>query len=628
VSASHREDLRDLPQLKRRAKELLEAFRTGETGALALVGEHFAGADPASFRLAQAQLVLARSLGFASWSRLREAAGVEGPQRRARARPAEMHGRYVHDVDPVDGEDAWSLFEACRDGDLDRVRRLLDGDPLLVHAQYWYTHPLHVAAYANRPDIVRLLFDRGAEPGRTRFAGGWLHLDKHTEAMGFDEVRRAVHAAAAERFGFAPAFGTVRDAIVSRDGDRIQRVLHDRPELARAADLEGNNAVHWAVMTRQPEVVREAVHRGADPNHRRGDGQTPAHLLFVGDYHFRVWRDLAGVPHADRPTMLEALLASGAHRDFSTACAMGDLDTARAMLKKDPGLATRLDSGRRNPLSYAARAGHRAVARMLLEHGCDPSRPEERAPRGAALWEACARGDVEMVRLLLEFGADPASAPDSSDSCIGIAASRGGKHAEEIQALLREAGADTPPWHMSDRALDEALRRGGAIIREPWFAEEVLARNDIGLARALLEADPEVPQRLSGASLRMGDPDMAVTESEVLRLLMDRGFDPNRPGWLGQTALHHYAGRGELGNALLVIEYGADVDAVDDRYRGTPMAWAAAAGHEEVVRMLLEHGADPGVPVDVAAARPLSRARDAGHPTVVELLERGVRPQS
>ncbi len=627
MSGSRREDLRDLPQLKRRAKELLEAFRAGKTEAVALVGEHFVGADPISFRLAQAQLVLARTLGFASWARLRQAAGVESPERRARIRPAEMHGRYVHDVDPVDGDQAWSLFEACRDGDAERVRKLLDGDPTLVHAQYWYTHPIHVAAYSNRPDIVRLLYSRGAEPGRTRFAGGWLRLDEHAEAMGFDEVRGAVHAAAAERFGFSSAFGLLRDAIVSRDAEAIDRILRDRPELAGAADLEGNNAVHWAVMTRQPDVLRDVVNRGADPNHRRGDGQTPAHLLFVGDYHYRVWRELAGVPHADRPTMLEALLDSGAHRDLSTLCATGDLDRAREMLRDDPGLATRLDSGRRNPLSYAARGGHHDVARLLLEHGCDPSRPEERAPRGAALWEACARGDVEMVRLLLEFGADPVSTPDSSDSCLGIAAMRGGKHAAEIEGMLRHAGADTPPWHMSDRALAEALRNGGAIIREPWFAEEVLARNDIGLARTLLDVDPEVPHRLTGGRLRLGDPDMTISESEVLRLLLDRGFDPNRPGWLGQTALHHYAGRGELGNALLVIEYGADIDALEDRFRGTPMAWAAAAGHVEMVRVLLEHGADPGIPADVVAARPLGRARAEGHSNVVELLERRPRPE-
>ena len=612
--------LRDLAQLKRQAKELLRAFRGGDPDAADRVGAHFPGADPADFRLAQAQLVLARSMGYSSWARLLDAAEGARPRARPRTKPVEMSGSYVHDVDPVDGEDAWALFQACREGDIEAVRTLLDADPALVHAQYWYTHPVHLAAYGNQPELVRLLMERGAEPGRTRFAGGWLKLREHCEAMGFDAVAEVVREAAAHRFGYSTAFRTLRDAIVSRDLANVQSVLRDEPDLAKASDLEGNNAVHWAVMTRQPDVLREVVGAGADPNHTRGDGQTPAHVLLVGDYHYRVGRELSRIPHADVPTMLQALTDAGAVSDLSVACAIGDLDEVRAMLESDPGLARRLDSGRRNPIMFAARAGRHHVARLLLEYGCDPARPEERAPRGMALWEACARGDVEMVRLLLDGGADPRSAPDSSDSCLGIARVRGGANAEPIITMLEEAGAGTPPWHMTDQELAKALEEGGEVTKEPWFAEEVLARNDPELARQLLAADPDVAARLDGSRLRMGDPDMTVSESEVLRLLLEHGFDVNRPGWLGQTPLHHYAGRGELGNVMLLIERGADVDAVDDQHLGTPMAWAAAGGHVDVVRLLLEHGANPRLPEWPEAARPLERARRRGHGAVVELL--------
>ena len=84
--------LNDLRQLKRRAKELLAAFRAGDAEATRTVRAHFHGADTARFRLAQAQLVLARSLGYASWARLREATGAE---RRPRTKPAELQGTYV-----------------------------------------------------------------------------------------------------------------------------------------------------------------------------------------------------------------------------------------------------------------------------------------------------------------------------------------------------------------------------------------------------------------------------------------------------------------------------------------------------------------------------------------------------
>src|SRR5262245_38367373 len=67
---AHRRELRarpDLDQLKRQAKELLAAFRAGEPDAVAEVVEQFRGANPETFALHDAQLVIARSHGFASW---------------------------------------------------------------------------------------------------------------------------------------------------------------------------------------------------------------------------------------------------------------------------------------------------------------------------------------------------------------------------------------------------------------------------------------------------------------------------------------------------------------------------------------------------------------------------------
>src|ERR1700741_1906140 len=60
----------DLDQLKRQAKELLDAFRGGEAAAVAEVNAHYRGADAQTFALHDAQLVLARAYGFASWPKL------------------------------------------------------------------------------------------------------------------------------------------------------------------------------------------------------------------------------------------------------------------------------------------------------------------------------------------------------------------------------------------------------------------------------------------------------------------------------------------------------------------------------------------------------------------------------
>ncbi len=541
-----------------------------------------------------------------------------------RARPPGLQGRYLYDVDPVDGDQAWALFQACRDGEEARVRALIRADPDLVHAQYWYTQPVHFSVYANQPAVLRILLDAGAEPGRTRFMdSGWKKLLQHAEAMGFEAVREILLHAVQERFGYDAAFSGLKDAVLSRGRRRIEAVLGGRPALARASDVQGNNAIHWAVMTRQPELISLFCACGADPQHRRSDGQTPAQLLFNGDYEYRTWREMKGVDHASVGAVLRALVDAGAVPDFSVSCATGDLARIRALVEGNPDPARRLDSGRRNPLTYAARGGHLEVVRVLLAHGADPNMPEELAPRGHALWMACASGRADIAEVLLHYGANPNSAPDSSDSCLGIARSNPGKGARRIERLLRAHGAETPIWHMTNEQLQDAIVRAAPASRDPWFPVEVFARNDLDLAARLLEVDPDAASRMNGGTLRLGSPDAAITDGKLLERLLEAGFDPDRRGWLGQTALHHYSGRGETANVLRLLRHGAGVNVLDDESRGTPLAWAAASGHEDTVKLLLEHGADPGLPHDVSAARPGERARSAGHSRIVARLKAG-----
>jgi hypothetical protein len=61
----------DLDQLKRQAKDLLEAFRRGDAAAIKEVNAHYRGADTATFALHDTQLVLARAYGFESWPKLK-----------------------------------------------------------------------------------------------------------------------------------------------------------------------------------------------------------------------------------------------------------------------------------------------------------------------------------------------------------------------------------------------------------------------------------------------------------------------------------------------------------------------------------------------------------------------------
>jgi ankyrin repeat protein len=116
-------------------------------------------------------------------------------------------------------------------------------------------------------------------------------------------------------------------------------------------------------------------------------------------------------------------------------------------------------------------------------------------------------------------------------------------------------------------------------------------------------------------------------------------MDPNLPNWQWTTPLHELAQTNPMGvrkgrmsteqrreRALrrarmdLFLEFGADLEAVDEEYRSTPLGWAARSGQEDAVRLLLARGADPNGGQDWA--RPLLWAERRGHRSVARTLRK------
>lgn len=60
-----------LAQLRKQAKELFHSYRAGREAAVAEIERFERSPDPATFALADAQRVLARAYGFASWAELK-----------------------------------------------------------------------------------------------------------------------------------------------------------------------------------------------------------------------------------------------------------------------------------------------------------------------------------------------------------------------------------------------------------------------------------------------------------------------------------------------------------------------------------------------------------------------------
>lgn len=137
------------------------------------------------------------------------------------------------------------VFEAAAAGDAERVRELVDADPSLVNAfAPDGFQPLGLAAFFKRPDVVRLLLERGAD------------------------------ATTASRNGLAVT--PLHSAIADEASIEITRTLLAAGAPVNARSAQDGTALHTAAFVGHRAIVELLLEKGADPAARTTAGKTPA----------------------------------------------------------------------------------------------------------------------------------------------------------------------------------------------------------------------------------------------------------------------------------------------------------------------------------------------------------------
>ncbi|MFN0087032.1 MAG: ankyrin repeat domain-containing protein [Blastocatellia bacterium] len=518
------------------------------------------------------------------------------------------------------GVDVWAMFCACVAGDLDAVKRLVSKDPSLVRSHHAYRTPIYFAVRENRIEVASFLLDYGADPLSLAVNESLLDIARD---RGYAELEKLLEANFAGKQGASPKGEAVAEAIRERDMEKVRGLLDASPELLHAGDGRSNQPIHWAVMTRQLDMIDELLARGVDINAARFDGARPIHLT-NGDYTFRGWRD---VP-ADWPTTpaetLAHLRSRGAYCDICTACHIGDLERVRELLDQDPSLGNRVSEyvtyylGSGAPLKNAAARGHIEIVKLLLEHGADPNLPEEGiAPRGHALYSAAANGHYEIAELLLAHGAYPNPEVESSADALSRAISNSDERMIDLLCSYGAARAVHLLAYYGDvRTAAAVFAANPSMADDPDALANAAGEGQEAFVRLMLRYQPDLPGRVNFPDWSVG-----AKTRELNELLFEHGMNPSQPNWLGVTPLHQFARKGDVEKAELFIDHGADLHARDEDICSTPLGWAAKYGQIGMVELLLRRGATPSLPDDPPWAAPVAWATRRGHTAIVELLE-------
>jgi ankyrin repeat protein len=433
-----------------------------------------------------------------------------------------------------------TLIDAVKRGDHGAARTLARSRAEVNRAEPDGTTALHYAVQGNDIELVSLLLKAGAN-ARAVNRNGVTPLTL-AATNGSAAAIDALLAAGADANGTGPGGEPVlMTAARSGSVDAVRRLLTRGANANVAEPWFGETALMWAASENHAPVVRLLVESGGAVNARSKVIEAPV-LEFPrsGGPNMPLprggWTALMFAAREGSIDAARALAESGADLN---AVALPQTDVAlkpEELKLAEQGVGT-------SALVYAIINSHFDLAAMLLEKGADPNVADMAGE--AALYAA-----VDMNSLQWTQGRPAPIFKDKLD-------------AVDLVKMLLQKGAN--PNARLKRAPLKRHHDAGTTLGMGNGATPLLraARtNDVAVMKLLLDAgaDPflTLPDRTNalmiaaglgyngvrGEGIRIVVP-TADGAAEAVKLLLDRGMDPDAFNTAGNTAVHGAVGRGE-----------------------------------------------------------------------------------
>jgi ankyrin repeat protein len=468
-----------LEKLRNDAKDLLAALRRQEPAALKRAAETINKQPGERFVLAEAQWIIAREYGFASWPKLKEHIDRVTLQGMA---PEEREGRFLRHL---------------LDGRRDLAERVLACDPALPRRS------LHIAAGLGEVDEVKGRL--GSEPGAAKAtaephgvtplycaAVSRFHLDSQERA---EEIRLCAQLLLKEGADVNASFHT-------GDPDYPLRPLYAalgpgyHPELAKllidaGAEVNDNESFYHAAEQPDNRGLRLMINAGAE---WRETNVLARKLDFEDLEGVKMLLEYGVDPEAYSPSALHHAILRGRSPEM-----------VQLLLDYDARLDSKDDAGR-DPINKAAFLGRVELFDLLsrhvdletvdqgnlqIVHVAAGNRYELGPEAGEAVTMAAWEGRADDLRRLLDAGA-PVGSRRGSDNGTALHCACFPGHAECAELLLSR-GADVNDKDNSFEATPlEWTMHGSANANLPTgdFPATV---------RTLLNHGAPVPERAEGS---------------------------------------------------------------------------------------------------------------------------------
>ncbi|XP_059398460.1 poly [ADP-ribose] polymerase tankyrase-1-like isoform X1 [Carassius carassius] len=441
------------------------------------------------------------------------------------------------------------LFEACRNGDLSRVKRLVDS--VNVNSKDMAgrkSTPLHFAAGFGRKDVVEHLLQTGANV-HARDDGGLIPL----------------HNACS--FGHAE----VVSLLLCQGAD------------PNARDNWNYTPLHEAAIKGKIDVCIVLLQHNADPNIRNTDGKSALDLadpsakaVLTGEYK----KD--ELLEAARSGNEEKLMALLTPLNVNCHASDGRKSTSQKMLS--------------TPLHLAAGYNRVRIVQLLLQHGADVHAKDKGGL--VPLHNACSYGHYEVTELLLKHGACVNAMDLWQFTPLHEAAS---KNRVEVCSLLLSHGADptlvnchgksavdmAPTPELKERLTYEF--KGNSLLQAAREADMTKVKKTLAL-EIINFKHPQTHETALHCAVSSPHP----KRKQVTELLLRKGANVNEKNKDFITALHVAAERAHNDIMEVLQKHGAKMNAVDTLGQ-TALHRAALAGHLQTCRLLLSYGADPAI---------------------------------